>query len=41
MFTDGRLLPIRARQIMAALDEAIANFRTVHPVARSWGHEAR
>ncbi|HEX7738472.1 MAG TPA: DUF2520 domain-containing protein [Marmoricola sp.] len=38
---DGRLLPIRARQIMAALDEAIANFRTVHPVARSWGHEAR
>jgi len=38
---DGRLLPIRARQIMAALDDAIAAFRTAHPVARRWGHEAR
>jgi len=38
---DGRLLPIRARQIMAALDDAIGAFRAAHPVARRWGHEAR
>lgn len=38
---DGRLLPIRARQIMVALDDAIAAFRAAHPVARRWGHEAR
>lgn len=38
---DGRLLPIRARQIMVVLDEAIATFRADHPVARTWGREAR
>jgi len=38
---DGRLLPIRARQIMVALDDAIADFRVSHPAARQWGHEAR
>jgi predicted short-subunit dehydrogenase-like oxidoreductase (DUF2520 family) len=38
---DGRLLPIRARQLMAVLDDAIASFRVAHPVARQWGHEAR
>jgi predicted short-subunit dehydrogenase-like oxidoreductase (DUF2520 family) len=38
---DGRLLPIRARQIMVVLDEAIAGFRADHPVARTWGREAR
>ena len=38
---DGRLLPIRARQLMIVLDDAIASFRVVHPAARQWGHEAR
>ncbi len=38
---DGRLLPIRARQLMIVLDDAIASFRVAHPAARQWGHEAR
>lgn len=38
---DGRLLPIRARQIMNALDEAIAGARPGHRSVDRRSHEAR